>query len=685
MRALSMGDQPLSPLRLPAGPAADPATPQTSGRTPSLVGSPSYSGSYQGGLTPGPGPGRTPFVDSPRFGDGGAAAGAGPGGGALFSPPPAAAAVTPEFTATKRGRRDPLERAPLTGSKRWQRAPGEPQDAGGVSSSQASFEHAWDGDEVKVSVSVDRLPATPPPGGPAGAEGGKEAPGAGAITPFEFPRHVKDRVNALGGELQKVQKVLLHTGIILDVIGKISLIVEMGRFADKENWAWFSFVLLFFAVSGTATAQYWMAHYTWDDEEVQQNSSTIFSWTKRDAKRFVRRTGAVCAVLQLGTAFAALRALRTKEHKKKAATMDLKGMRLVDTVFLSLAMAGLQVYIGMACTAPGATCPGRRGFDGMLVVSILASIISSMICFLALDLKEDWKKDKQHLMEIGAFILYRVFELASRVTCLALFAVVAGGWIFAILCLHLGVVFAALRYYPRQNRQTVWDKLLKTRPVTVRNRTFRVPVCDDAKLLLVCLAWQPSCFVSDATNPEGHFWWRAHFHDQPKRGRFASLEPARALVPFSLFNLIVAAESALVLGISYAILPGWCSGFFNFAYTCMIFWLFFALTWISIQHQWQLEEHAAPGGGGHAKKPSFERVDSILRKSRLFSPARTPLRGIENRMDSLDPVRIPTFEGIALEVSQSLDLATGFSQREELVRQRTPLNPGNPVNTPSRT
>ena len=54
-------------------------------------------------------------------------------------------------------------------------------------------------------------------------------------------------------------------------------------------------------------------------------------------------------------------------------------------------------------------------------------------------------------------------------------------------------------------------------------------------------------------------------------------------------------------------------------------------------------------------------------------------------MDSLDPVRIPTFEGIALEVSQSLDLATGVSQREELVRQRTPLNPGNPVNTPSRT
>ena len=247
--------------------------------------------------------------------------------------------------------------------------------------------------------------------------------------------------------------MLLHTGIILDVIGEISLIVEMGRFADKENWAWFSFVLLFFAVSGTATAQYWMAHYTWDDEEVQQNSSTIFGWTKRDAKRFVRRTGAVCAVLQLGTAFAALRALRTKEHKKKAATMDLKGMRLVDTVFLSLAMAGLQVYIGMACTAPGATCPGRRDFDGMLVVSILASIISSMICFLALDLKEDWKKDKQHLMEIGAFILYRVFELASRVTCLALFAVVAGGWIFAILCLHVGVVFAALRYPGRTARR----------------------------------------------------------------------------------------------------------------------------------------------------------------------------------------------------------------------------------------
>jgi hypothetical protein len=50
----------------------------------------------------------------------------------------------------------------------------------------------------------------------------------------------------------------------------------------------------------------------------------------------------------------------------------LLGMQLVDTVFLTLPVATLQAYIGMACSSPDVICPGRSGFD--IIVGWLAVV-----------------------------------------------------------------------------------------------------------------------------------------------------------------------------------------------------------------------------------------------------------------------------------------------------------------------
>ena len=578
------------------------------------------------------------FVNSPSF-SGGSTPGLSP------PPPPAQPSATPEFSVPKvlqRSRSDDAERlsAGVTLAAVGARAPG-PEGHRVSSASTASFGlggpgallrdsvqaplrpegHAGPGgggDFVSVSISADGLPFSPAKVaagglGKAGAEraaGDVEAAGACAgagalsqsqIEPFKFPSDVKARVEALGTDLADIQKVLLWTGILLDIVGKSLLIVEMTRFANRDNWEWFSFIFLFLVVSGSMTTMYWMAHYTWDEDKTRQDTVAIFGWTKNDVKRLIRRMGAVCAIFQLGTAFAALRALRTKEHKKKAAAMDLKGMRLVDTVFLSLAMSGLQAYIGMACSSPEASCPGRVGFDGILMVSIVSSLLSATICFVALDLKDDWRRNRQHRCEMGCFIPYRFAELSARITTMALFAAIHHAWVFFVILAHAAVVLVALRRYPGANRESVLGKLGKMRRASFLGLPLRLPVFDDAKLLLVCLAWQPSCFVSDATDPQGHFWWRARFDKQPKRGKFSSMDPSEAVLPFSLFNLIVGAEAGLILLACYFTLPSWADGFFNIAFACVVLWLFFSLSYVSVRYQAALGE--VKGEDGRPRPP----------------------------------------------------------------------------------
>jgi hypothetical protein len=97
----------------------------------------------------------------------------------------------------------------------------------------------------------------------------------------------------------------------------------------------------------------------------------------------------VCACFQLGTAFAALRTLRSdRPDRQRRAYMEMRGMRLVDTVFLTLSVASLQCYIGMRCSSEFIHCEGREGFDAWLAISVSACMISAAACYISFDLKE---------------------------------------------------------------------------------------------------------------------------------------------------------------------------------------------------------------------------------------------------------------------------------------------------------
>ncbi len=57
-----------------------------------------------------------------------------------------------------------------------------------------------------------------------------------------------------------------------------------------------------------------------------------------------------------------------------------RGMRLADTVFLTMPVALLQVWLGMHCSRPGMHCRvflGHQSFNILLLISIVASIIGA--------------------------------------------------------------------------------------------------------------------------------------------------------------------------------------------------------------------------------------------------------------------------------------------------------------------
>ena len=184
----------------------------------------------------------------------------------------------------------------------------------------------------------------------------------------------------------------------------------------------------------------------------------MFGFTKLDFKKMVRTAGAVAAMCQLGTAFAAWRALRVKDLRQRKAEMDLRGMQLVDAVFLLLPTATLQAYVGMKCSSPELTCPGRSGFDALLFLAVLGAITSATLCFVSLDLHEKppsltwrnyWRAHKAHLSETGAKSAFRFLELSARVSLIALFSAVKGGWVFFVFFMHAVIVLLGLKFWPK--------------------------------------------------------------------------------------------------------------------------------------------------------------------------------------------------------------------------------------------
>ena len=96
---------------------------------------------------------------------------------------------------------------------------------------------------------------------------------------------------------------------------------------------------------------------------------------------------------------------------------------------------------------------------------------------------------------------------SSHRPCLCGLQNLKGSWIYAVVAGHVALVLLCLRFSPVPRQKQIWDKVMATVPVQLNlgpwQTTIRVPRADDVKLLVCCLAWPPSCYVSDATDKNG--------------------------------------------------------------------------------------------------------------------------------------------------------------------------------------
>ena len=429
-------------------------------------------------------------------------------------------------------------------------------------------------------------------------------------SPLPISKRVLDRIECLGPELARVQKFMLLTGIFLDFWGKFSLVRELRRFSVTSSWVWFSLVLIFFLISGMLTTSYWLLHYPMPEKPAKEDkeaNAVVFGYTKYDFKVFVRRFGAVCAACQLGTAFAAWRALRSHDVRQRKAEMDLRGMQLVDCIFLSLPVATLQCYIGMMCSSPFATCPDRTGFDYVLFSAVAGGLLSGTLCFVSLDLhekppayswREYWGVHKAHLSEMIAKFNFRFFELTARVMTIGLFASVCGTWVFMVFFVHILCVIGLMRINLSgvPDRKKIWSKFIELKDVELpfqsakriaknggKRKTIRIPVLDDVKLLVCCLIWPPSCFVSNSTDKKGRFWWRS---TTCPRKTFCGLTREDALIPFVLILMLFALENGTMLVVVTHVAVDHWYRYLGMATFINFIWLSSAVIWISSAALW---------------------------------------------------------------------------------------------------
>ena len=194
-----------------------------------------------------------------------------------------------------------------------------------------------------------------------------------------------------------------------------------------------------------------------------------------------------------------------------------------------------------------------------------------------------------------------------------------------------------------------------------------------------------SCFVSNATDEAGRFWWRSHM--SPRRA-FSSLDSPDVFIPLPTFNTMMVVENVLMLTFSYVWLSNWSHSFFEAAVTLTFLWQFFTLTWVSFTHNQRnaarVEEAVARGGNPQTPlsviKSPYCAYTPMKKASSLVH--RTPMKDVGN---TLTPEQTPADAKAKTRLSISQDdfvppserrlSVTSYSLNEEALRESSYFTP----------
>ncbi|CAG9460075.1 unnamed protein product [Pedinophyceae sp. YPF-701] len=523
------------------------------------------------------------------------------------------------------------------------------------------------------------------------AEGRQSASGREVFeAPLKMNSGLEERILVLGPQMARVGKVLLWAGIVLDLVSKASLFREMHRMLSNGHGGWFAMLLIFLVTACTINALYWRSHYTFYDTHPEdgRTRSKVLGWmglTRADDRKLIKLLGTACAVCGFGTLFAAASALRASDVAQRHSAFEVKGMRFADTVLLTMPVAVLQTYIGMACRSPDVECAGRTGVDVLLGLGISASMVAATLCYVSLDLNDrrmfeeitGRSRSPVHLLWVCSYFTWRILEIGARTVAVALFAASLGGYIFLILVAHAAAILLILRFWrqsavcPMHHHARFWRKLTRDqerpavaagdasprgkvaagttttpRPPAHLARHGRwqrfvrwargLPVPTDACVLLLSMLMPPAGFVSDATDPAGTFWWNSK---QCGRRRFSSLNSFNAIIYYPIYLCVQAVEIAILLGSVRSAVEEWNLMYMECALALTSLWLLSTGLHTSITYLLD----SRPGG-------AFA-VGKLWKGGRKLQGANSRA---QRRTQGLDapPVQGPAFDAIAEGSSQ---------------------------------
>jgi len=177
-------------------------------------------------------------------------------------------------------------------------------------------------------------------------------------------------------------------------------------------------------------------------------------------------------------------------------------------------------------------------------------------------------------------------------------------------------------------------------------------VLDDMKLLVACLIWPPSSYVSNSADRKGKFWWRS---TSCPRKSFWALTREDALIPFAVIIGVLAGEAGIMLMVISFVADEHYYSYLGVAVTVNFLWMISAVNWMSAAALWNpFVPEGPPLGypsvsainnaiGGRQMTNGWKKNTTFASPtSKPFSPSPAPMRRLP--LDPVDENKLNTTE-----------------------------------------